>query len=252
MNDCSKYDVNWVVSHPGLIDLFHNSALRDTPNIIISTIMNVHTLGQMLWIKKKWPRVIRVCPALWKNRDFQWLEQANQVIPLELLANEFCSMGGQECEGLYRQACYNAQSLNIEKWCPLVECTHERKLHPEAWLMARFILPQWIPYYVEKTGVRYYKITGRTHPAAFIYDVGVKYIGGKASGNLLTLWGQLEATHADVDQAEEQNAALAQLNIAIEDIEGPLKEKIATCSATPDACGVSCRFCKDLFEEFHT
>lgn len=248
VNVCSEYNVNWIISHPGLIDLMHTTPYRHKVNIIISTIMNVHTLGQMLWTKKRWPLVRRVCPALWKNRDFQWLEQANQVIPLELLANEFCSMGGQECEGLFRQADYQAQSLDIENWHPLKVCTAERKAHPEAWLMARFILPQWIPYYVEKTKVKHYKVTGRTHPAAYLYDVGMKYLTGKADGNLLALWGQLEATHKGVDQAEEQNTALSQLNIPIEDIDIPLKGMIQTCSSPPMVCGVSCNFCKSLFK----
>lgn len=241
---------NLIIAHPGLLDFLRDGWVGNdkSPPIIISTIMNVHRLSQLEYIKERWPSVIRVCPALWKNRDFTWLSKANEIIPLELIVNEFCSMGGHECEGLYRQACYLGQSLGIQNWNPLEICTEERKKHPESWLMARFILPQWLSIYKAATGVEHFKITGRTHPASFIKSVGTKYIIGKAEGNLLSLWGQLEATMEGVDQQAAQKHALSENYIPIE-IAEKLTNCIATCS-TGEGCGISCPRCKQLIKEY--
>ena len=242
------YNLALIVSHPGLLDFLHNLKNWDYPlPIAISTIMNVHRLAQLEYIRQRWPLVTKVCPALWKNRDFAWLKAANKIIPLELLANEFCSIGGIECEGLYRQTCYMAQSLGIEHWNPMDVCIEERKKHPEAWLMARFILPQWLDLYKEETGVEHFKITGRTHPASFIKCVGTKYVMGEAEGNLLSLWAQLEATMDRADQQAEQIGVLGKNYIHI-DLAEKLKIFIHNCSIG-DKCGRTCTYCKQLLKE---
>lgn len=235
-----------IVSHPGMLDILRECYERPR-SVIISTIMNVHRLSQLQYIKDRWPFVTKVCPALWKNRDFKWLKAANEIIPLELLANEFCSISGIECEGLYRQTCYMAQSLGIKNWNPMDVCIEERKKHPEAWLMARFILPQWLDLYKEKTGVQHFKITGRTHPASFIKDVGTKYVIGKAEGNLLSLWGQLEATMEGAGQVEVQKKMVTEHCVPIELAEA-ITERIHACSTGED-CGRECNFCRRLIEE---
>ncbi len=242
--------VDFIVAHPALLDRLHEDEFRSASfRLTISTIMNVHSLAQLQWIKERWPRVKRVCPALWKNRDFSWLKRANDIIPLELLANEFCSMRGVECEGLFRQACYLGQSMDVSQWSALDVCSAERKAHPESWLMARFILPQWIPYYVEQTGVKHFKVTGRTHPASFTYEVGLKYVQGKAEGNLLSLWGQLQATEvADTQaQSEIQHTQTESLCIPIEGLDY-LRARIYTCSVG-ERCGIGCQLCKEVWKE---
>jgi len=240
----SPYVDGWIIAHPYVIDLLHKLDLETS--IAISTIMNVHSLGQMHTIKRRWPQVKKVCPALWKNRDFPWLTEANKIIPLELLANEFCSIGGQECEGLYRQACYLSQSMETKNWNPMDVCIKERQEHPEAWLMARFILPQWMASYKERTGVNHFKITGRTHSDAFIKRISREYIQEKATGNLLGLWGQLEATLGKGEQNTEHAKALGIANIPIEEIERMIYT--ITC-CTSDECGVSCHYCKHLYDK---
>lgn len=242
--------MDYIIAHPALLDILHEKrVLPASSKITISTIMNVHSLAQLHWIKERWPRVKRVCPALWKNRDFKWLTQANAIIPLELLVNEFCTMGGVECEGLFRQACYLGQSMDVSAWSALDVCTAERKAHPEAWLKARFILPQWIPLYVKETGVKHYKVTGRTHPASFIYDVGLKYVQGEAKGNLLSLWGQLEATKlSDKDKQQAmQEETLSAVNIPIEELHY-LERMIPNCSVG-EKCGLTCLTCEMKWKE---
>ncbi len=234
----------WVVAHPGVIDFMHQFPKSWELNITISTIMNVHTLGQMQWIKKNWPLVTTVCPALWKNRDFEWLRSANNILPLELLVNEFCTIGGVECEGLYRQACYLSQSIE-SKWNPmLTRCIKSRIDKPWSWLMARFILPQWIEYYKENFGIEHFKITGRTHPAEFVEFVGNAYCQEDFDGNLLELWGQLTATLDKDNWNVKQDAEVALVNIPTRSIESMLYENFP---CTSDLCGVLCEKCKNTY-----
>ncbi len=154
-------------------------------------------------------------------------------------------MGGISCEGLFRQACYLAQSLEWD-YSTLPICVEERKKHPEAWLMARYILPQWIPQYVEETGVKHFKITGRTHPASYIQSVGKKYIQGRAEGNLLELWGQLEATYAGADQQAEQERKVSDNYIPIELAES-IQPSIRFCSIG-GKCGRTCTQCRRILQ----
>ena len=235
---------NFIVAHPGIIDLLNEE--RPDVKVIVSTIMNVHTLPQVQWIKDNWPNVSRICPAIEKNRDSYWLAKANNIIPLELLANEFCSMGGVTCEGLYRQACYMGQSLRLKSWCARDKCIIEREKHPEAWLMSYFILPQWLQQYKLQTGVEHFKITGRTHGPEYFKYIAETYLSGRATGNLLSLWGQLESTFENTEQAKEQAKAEGRLYIPIKDI-----EDMHYWVCDPDICGISCKQCKHTMEQIN-
>ena len=243
LEDIASVVDNFIIAHPGIIDMAHKHVPR--AKIIVSTIMNVHTLPQVQWIKNNWPQVVRICPALEKNRDFDWLRKANAIIPLELLANEFCSMGGVTCEGLYRQACYLGQSMG-ETWCARDKCMEQRKADPSAWLRSYFILPQWMRTYEQETGVEHFKITGRTHGPEYLKFIAETYLSQKATGNLLTLWGQLEATMPDADQTEEQKKALETTNIPIE-----LLDRFYPGSCTPDRCGIKCMWCEAIMENLY-
>ncbi len=240
-----KYLIDgWIIAHPGLVDFMHQFPKSWKLDITISTIMNVHTLGQMQWIKEHWPLVTTVCPAVWKNRDFEWLRAANNIIPLELLANEFCTIGGVECEGLYRQACYLSQSCE-SKWNPmLTRCIKSRADKPWSWLMARFILPQWLEYYKTNFGIEHFKITGRTHPAEYVEFIGSAYCKEDFDGNLLELWGQLTATLDKENWKENQETEIAKVNIPTRSIESMLHENFPCKS---DLCGVLCEKCKNTY-----
>jgi collagenase-like PrtC family protease len=240
-----QYVESWIMSSPFLIDFYHQIGPLGA-GIKISTIMNVHGLKQMQEIKERWPRVTAVCPSIWMNRDFEWLSRANEIIPLELLANEFCSIGGAECDGLYRQACYLSQNMEVE-WNPMkAACIESRADNPEAWLMARFILPQWIKDYRLETGVDRFKVTGRTHTPEYIKYIGDVYTKGTCSGNLLQLWGQLEATFNKEDQQHKHEDAVDKTVIDIEDVEN-LLIGFRNCDIT--RCGVTCQFCKQMAKD---
>jgi len=245
MNYWNGHVDNWIVSHPGIIDFIH----RDMPtaNIIVSTIMNVHTLPQVQWIADNWPQVSRICPAIEQNRNFMWLRAANSILPLELLANEFCSMGGVDCEGLYRQACYWTQSMKLEGWCARDACMAQRKTHPVAWLQSRFILPQWMARYTAETGVQHFKVTGRTHGPEFLKYIAETYMSEKATGNLLSLWGQLESTMKGKDQSKEQKKAEKGLYIPI----GVLDDFEGYDKCLPDICGRMCQKCANTWKAYN-
>ena len=231
----------FILAHPMLVDYFHNHSIGNNTQIILSTIMNVHSLSQLLWIRKNWPRVIRICPALWLNRKLEWLAAANEIIALEPLVNEFCSIGGVECEGLYRQACYMSQTMDIT-WNPMLSrCIKSRVQEPWSWLMAKFILPQWISYYFNSTGISNYKITGRTHNVRFVKYIGESYLNGTVKGNLLSLWGHLEATLNKANWAKEQLLATSKTIIDIDDVV-PLLEQFRTCDE--NRCRIDCTFCE--------
>lgn len=247
----NNFAVNYVdaliVAHPGVIDLLHKHT--DIP-IIVSTVMNVHSLAQIQFIKNHWPNVFRICPALWRNRDITWLAQANRIIPLELLANEFCTLGGVECEGLYRQTCYINHSIDGNDWNPMDICTTTRKDAPWSWLQAKFILPQWIKTYREKTGINNFKVTGRTHGATFVDYIGKSYLSGKATGNLVSLWGCLESTYQNIENQEElqkQTLNTKYPSIPISYIEDKIPFDEKNCYS--DNCNYVCMYCKNLFEK---
>lgn len=233
------YVENLIVAHPFIIDYIHDNDLNF--GIVTSTIMNIHSLPQMMWIAENWPKVVRVCPALWKNRDGIWLKTANRIIPLELLANEFCSIGGVECEGIYRQACYLSQSMDVKNWNPMCErCIGSRRGNMEAWLKARFILPQWMSRYESAFDIEHFKITGRTHSTKFVDFISSTYLKEDFDGNLLELWGHLQATLNKDDWTSEQLNAIADVNIPVKAIDH-LWSKFIHCHE--NSC-FSCSYCK--------
>ncbi len=237
----------WILASPLLVELFHkNRKYLGDPNISISTIMNVHSLPQVKWIAEHWPLVKKICPALWRNRDMQWLTNCNAIIPFELLVNEFCSIDGVECEGLYRQACYLSQSVEATHWNPMETCCiASRQRTPWSWLQARYILPQWLDEYENRTGIDRYKITGRTHKADYIIKMGKAYLDGDFDGNLLELWGQLQATLHKDDWEHEQKSAEQAVNIPTSMIPH-FQEQYYNCCI--DDCGVYCRRCEYLYK----
>ena len=246
---CLPHIDNFIVAHPFIMDLLHETFYGDNFGIIASTIMNIHNMPQLLWIKDNWVKVKRVCPALWKNRDIDWLSEANNIIPLELLVNEFCSIGGVECEGLYRQACYLSQSLEIKHWNPmLTRCIQERAEKPWAWMMARFILPQWLEYYHENMGIQHFKLTGRTHEAEYLEKVGRYYLDEEFHGNLPELWGQLEATLDRMNWSEVQRKAAGRVRIPADMIDD-MFHKYAMMRCDPDFCGSVCKSCESYYKQ---
>jgi collagenase-like PrtC family protease len=243
---CGDIGINtFIVAHPYLINYLHERF--DNIRLVVSTILNVHDLGQIEHIKETWPKVIRICPALWKNRDYSFLRIANKIIPLELLANEFCSIGGFECEGLYRQSCYLSQSMETTgEYNTLEICSKIREQNPVSWLKARFILPQWMSWYKDVTSVDTFKITGRTHKAEFVKFITGAYLREKHAGNLLELWGHLQATLDKDNWEKKQHDVVSSLYLDCSKMgDTPYCQK----SGVENNC-YFCRRCENLFNVF--
>jgi len=247
VSEMHEYVDYWIITHPHVIELFH-SALNFKPKIVLSTIMNVYYLSQVNWIQKNWPLVAKICPSIYRNRDLAWLSRANNIIPLEVLANEFCSIGGIPCEGLYRQACYNSQSLNVRGWNPMTSCCiKSRDVDEASWISARVILPQWLKAYQASTGVKNFKISGRTHEAAFIRYIGNAYCTGKATGSIRQLWGQLEATLRTSNKKKAHHDAIEKAPcIPIEQVACYFNE-LHHCDL--NECRLTCNTCQHIYDE---
>jgi hypothetical protein len=246
--EMSEYVDYWIISHPHLVEVLHSHA-PSKPKIILSTIMNVYYLSQVEWIRKNWPLVARICPSIYRNRDLAWIARANRIIPLEVLANEFCSIGGIPCEGLYRQACYNSQSLDIRGWNPMKSCCiQSRDLDPASWISARVVLPHWLRAYQTTTGVSQFKISGRTHDAAFVRYIGQVYCSGAGTGSIRKLWGQLEATLNGVKSKKKahHDAIDAAPDIPMESVACYFNE-LFKCNL--NECRLTCNKCQQIYEE---
>ncbi len=244
----------YTVAHPLMLDLLCKFSSKP---IEISVIMNMRTMGQMRWAKTRWPNVNKVCIALDRNRDIGWLSAAAACSPkipeIELLANEFCSIGGHPCQGLLRTSCYQCHSHNVGNAAdgyPMNICTASRWEEPSSWLKAKFILPQWMRKYRDKTGVRNFKITGRTHPTEYILKMADAYMRQQYDENILGLWAQLETIwkgfKVQDDMADSVNipASLVDYHAFIDHWFGDMRLK---CSDM--FCGVKCKYCDGVYKD---
>jgi hypothetical protein len=98
-----------------------------------------------------------------------------------------------------RNQCYDLHALNLSveavklfRKYPMGNCVASRIRDPREWLMARFILPQWIEQYHRRFNIESFKITGRTHPTPYILRTTETYMSGSYTGNLLELWADVE------------------------------------------------------------
>ncbi|HUD20871.1 MAG TPA: hypothetical protein VMQ44_02280 [Candidatus Saccharimonadales bacterium] len=157
------------VAHPLLMDAVSNETAMP---IEISTICGVETLSEISVYTKSF-RVDKICMDIYRNRDVGFLRDSQAVAAsasadVELIVNEFCTTFGSPC--IYRRGCFDlhAHGGNRDKLAgnyPMGICVASR--HEVAhWLRAKFILPEDVAAYHDKTGIRCFKVTGRTHPTS--------------------------------------------------------------------------------------
>jgi len=189
--------VRVTVAHPLVAQLV--SALCPSLPVEISTILQLRHPRQLELLKDRCPSVEKICLDVFANRDREKLTEFYAVgrslgIALEVIVNEFCIY---ECPD--RNPCYDLHALDLTQdetrlfgHYPMGNCIRERIMSPIEWLWARFILPQWVRTYYEKFGITSFKITGRTHPTAYILRTAEAYMSGSFTGNLLELWADVE------------------------------------------------------------
>lgn len=182
-----------IVSNPLLMEIISNySNLK----IKISTIQGVNRASSIKHYANY--NVYKLCPDIYVNRNILLLkslytEAKKYGIELELLANEICLYGDTPCNNILRTACYTHSSLGgnpdalFNNW-PFERCQAERDKYPICWLKIPYILPQYLQYYQEHTGINHFKITGRTNTHTYLLNTLHHYMNLDYSGKLQNLF----------------------------------------------------------------
>jgi len=231
------YDIDIItVAHPLLFFLL-GDALDNLPplSVELSTIAGVTEVEQVQWYFDACRRFDRICVPIARNLDRQWLSKLKryQWLTPEVIVNEFCHLGKfGNCDGIFRRTCYdmNAHQTQLkDPYYPRALCTKIRANDPVSWLQANWILPQDIPHYSAVTGVESFKITGRTHPTAFLKRIVPYYMDLEFDGNLLELWPHLQTIGralSDDEFEEEQRKIVKTLNFPAKDMSKLFEKKM--------------------------
>lgn len=180
--------------------------LQDEFNVEIelSTILHINSLHQIKFYADNFSKVTCICMNLYRNRDISFIREFRRMageygIETQIMATEFCTVGGAPCHGIYRAHCYDLHGWDMPKDearlfgnYPMGRCIYNRGGDKAAWLKSRVIYPNEIEEYSEITGISNFKITTRTAPMDFGLEVLEHYMRKKYDGNLLGLWMQLQ------------------------------------------------------------
>ena len=115
-------------------------------------------------------------------KDIQAECEKNDII-LELMVNESCL---NHCP--LRKAHYDCLADNVDDRKFHRSCNTEKITNPYQFLYANHIRPEDIDLYSDM-GIHYFKITGRSKPIQWHYEVMKAYLEGKYEGNLIRLLG---------------------------------------------------------------
>lgn len=232
----------WIITSPLLMQLMRNMFPEDF--LEVSTIAEVATAEEA----KRWMELgangVNISGSV--NRSFARItEIVGTGITVSILANEACLF---RCP--WRRECYNLSShdsLRSEElfgFFPFRQCNEVRLEHPEEWIKARMVLPQWMRIYEMNTEVNWFKIAFRTHPYEVAIPMLEAYMNQDFKGNLCDLWPTI-AHLGDTPEPREVTC------ISCEKLE---KEKMLewfmqydeNCSKTTcEECG----YCERLYEK---
>lgn len=242
------------VASPIVLEILKD--FTDKVSFEMSTIAHVDTVTQIKYLYEQYG-VTKICSNLLKNRDFDFLESAaeycnkNNII-LELMANEFCGVGGEgyATHCVYRDSCYICHSTNETKedadllnGYPMEFCTVSRNRDPVNWLKMNFIRPEDISIYA-KLGINHFKLTGRTGSTKYMVGVIAAYLNEKWNGNLLSLWKPLESIK---DQKKEFEQPFYIDNSKLNGFIEHFVSNRRLCSN--QVCGETCRYCNNFYNE---
>lgn len=243
------------VANPMMLEVIRNKA-QSNIEIEASTIMHIDTVTQIKYLYEKYG-VHKICCNLNKNRDFNFLEAAAKYcsqngIILELMANEFCGVGGADyaTHCVYRDSCYICHATNetlsdaneLDGY-PMNFCTKSRNENPANWLRLKFIRPEDIKVYNE-IGINHFKITGRTGTTGYILRTIGAYLKESFDGNLLALWKPLESIG---DNGSED---VHSYNISNKSLDGFIthwSDSRSVCDN--EVCGETCKYCESFYKE---
>lgn len=240
------------VANPIMLEIIRNDAQSDI-EIELSTCAHIDTVTQIKYFKDKY-RVGKICNGLLKNRDFGFIDAAakycnNNGIIYELMANEFCGVGGENyaTHCVYRDSCYmchasnhTLEDANSYNEYPMRLCSFSRNQTPSNWLKLRWIRPEDLLIY-NAFGVNYFKITGRTGSTEYIRKTIESYMSGVYKGNLLGLWKPLESIKGESEFD-------ASYNIPNEKLEGFIKHWTSGYVCDNEVCGETCNYCEQFYK----
>lgn len=182
-----------IIANPLLIELVsENTNLK----IKVSTILGVNKASAIKHYANS--HVNKICADIYVNRNIPLLkamqdEAFKYDIDIELLANEICLYGDAPCSNVLRSSCYTHSSLGGNKdkafnnW-PFERCQRARQEYPICWLKIPYILPQYLKYYKEHTGIRHFKITGRTNTHEYLLKTLRCYMDMEYDGSIPELF----------------------------------------------------------------
>lgn len=177
----------WTVTSPLLVELLREMFSGDF--IEVSTIAEVASAEDA----RRWLDLgvdgFNLSTSI--NRDFRILRDMYELPKSvsTILANEACLW---RCP--WRRECYNLSSHNSDRseelfaHYPFSRCTEVRLADPAEWIRSRLVLPQWMKFYQEHTGINWFKIAFRTHPIEVALPILKAYMDEQWGGNLLFLW----------------------------------------------------------------
>lgn len=239
-NKCGVHE--WTVCSPLLVERL--STMFPDDFVEVSTISEVATPTDALRWKALGAKGVNLSTSI--NRNFDIISKIKEIFPAtSILTNEACLY---ECP--WRAECYNLSSHNSLRTTelfdhyPFSRCNKLRISHPEEWLKSRMIAPQWIPEYVERTGVTKYKIAYRTHPIEVAIPILEKYMDLSHEGNFLDLWPTIAALGATGDPRNMTYISTKRLDEA-----RFMKHWEKTDPCNKVVCGTECKYCMEIYSQ---
>lgn len=241
--------------------------VREVSNIEVemSCITHIDTVTQMKYYHETFG-VNKFCCSILKNRNKEFLIRAQDYCNrngciLEIMCQEMCGVAGIDNQGshyathcVFRDSCYICHACNrtkeesmLDNNYPMGYCMSARSSTPEAWLRMRWIRPEDQKIYREKTGVNYFKLSGRTGTTEYLEYIMNAYMSESYNGNLLGLWKPLSSIYDGKTELKSKT-----------DIDIPNKKLDGFIDKWMDGngwecenheCGYSCRYCEQFAKE---
>ena len=241
--------------------------VREVSNIEVemSCITHIDTVTQMKYYHETFG-VNKFCCSILKNRNKEFLIRAQDYCNrngciLEIMCQEMCGVAGIDNQGshyathcVFRDSCYICHACNrtkeesmLDNNYPMSYCMSARSSTPEAWLRMRWIRPEDQKIYREKTGINYWKVSGRTGTLEYMKFVLEAYMSESYDGNLLGLWKPLSSIYDGKTELKSKT-----------DIDIPNKKLDGFINKWMDGngwecenheCGYSCHYCEQFAKE---
>lgn len=228
----------------------------------ISCITHVDTVTQFKYYHETFG-INKFCLSILKNRNKKFLINAQKYadengIVLEALANEMCGVAGVDAKGThyathcaFRDSCYICHATNKTKEdsmsynnYPMGYCMSARSSTPEAWLRMRWIRPEDQKVYREKTGVNYFKVSGRTGSTSYLKTMLEAYMSESFDGNLLQLWKPLKSIYDGKNELKSET----DVDIPNKKLDGFINKWMDGdgWECADQLCGTTCKYCEEF------